>query len=64
MSLVIADRRVDEMQEALSALLRARDRRKTLERELAEVNAAIDSAAEAIYNATLYDPEGERDDAS
>jgi hypothetical protein len=63
-SLTIADRRVDEMQDALRALMRARDCRKVIERELASTQAAIDSAAEAIYNATLYDPEGERNDAS
>jgi hypothetical protein len=63
-SLTIADRRVDDLTNALGALLRARDRRRILEHELAEVDAAIDSAAEAIYNATYYDPEGERDDAS
>jgi hypothetical protein len=64
MSLTIADRRIDEMQDALRVLLRARDHRKILERELAAVDAAIDIATEAIYNATLYDPEGVRDDAS
>jgi len=62
MSLTIADRRVEEMQLALQRLFRARGRRKILQRELAEVDAAIDAAAEAIYNATLYDPEGERSD--
>jgi hypothetical protein len=63
-SLTIADRRVDDMQDALRGLIRARDRRKILEQELAVADAAIDAAAEAIYNATLYDPEGVRDDAS
>jgi hypothetical protein len=32
--------------------------------EQVAVDAAIDIATEAIYNATLYDPEGVRDDAS
>ena len=39
MSLVIADRRVAEMQEALRALVRAIDRRKILTRELAAADA-------------------------
>lgn len=32
-------------------------------RELAALDEALVQAAEAIYNATIYDPAGERDDA-
>jgi hypothetical protein len=62
-SLTIAENRVDKMHDALRALVTARDHWKILERELREAKKAIDLAAEAIYDGTLYDPEGERDDA-
>lgn len=60
--LTIAERRVTELEEALRAGLRARTRLATVVRELADIEAALDQACEAIYNATLYDPAGERDD--
>ena len=63
MSLTIADRRVDAMQNALTLVVRALDRWRIVERELAEARKALDAAAEAIYDGTLSDPEGERDDA-
>ena len=57
-TLNIADRRVTELQEALRASLKAKGRLKMVYRHLAEVDAALDQACEAIYNATLYDPAG------
>ncbi len=61
-TLNIADRRVTELQEALQAALQASSRLQTMMRELARVDEALQQACEAIYNATLYDPAGERDD--
>ena len=61
-TLNIADRRVTELQEALQAALQASSRVQTMMRELARVDEALQQACEAIYNATLYDPAGERDD--
>ena len=62
-TLTIAERRVDELQTALCVALQARTRLKTVMRELATLDEALDQSCEAIYNATLYDPAGERDDA-
>lgn len=62
-TLTIADRRVTELQEALRVAMQARTRLKALMRDLASVDEALDKSCEAIYNATLYDPSGERDDA-
>ena len=62
-TLNIADQRVTELQEALQAALQASSRLQTMMRELARVDEALQQACEAIYNATLYDPAGERDDA-
>jgi hypothetical protein len=50
------------MQRALLDGLRALDRWKIIERELAEIRRSLDAAAEAIYNGTLYDPGGTRDE--
>ena len=61
--LTIAERRVDELQAALVVAVRASARLKTIMRELAALDEALDQAAEAIYNATIYDPAGGRDDA-
>jgi len=61
-TLNIADQRVTELQEALQAALQASSRLQTMMRELARVDEALQQACEAIYNATLYDPAGERDD--
>lgn len=61
-TLTIADRRVTELQEALRVGLQAKTRLKTLARDLASLEEALDQACEAIYNATLYDPSGERND--
>lgn len=61
-ALTIADRRVTELQEALCVALQARTRLKTTMRDIATLDAALDQACEAIYNATLYDPAGELDD--
>jgi hypothetical protein len=63
-TLKIAERRVDELQEALRVAVKAKERAEKLMREMAAIDAALDQACEAIYNATLYDPEGVRDDAS
>jgi hypothetical protein len=64
MSVTIADNRIDQMHEALHGAFCVLDRWKSLERELNEVRGALSAAAEAIYDGTLYDPEGERVDAS
>lgn len=61
-TLTIADRRVTELQEALVVALRASARVKRTMRDLASLDAALEQACEAIYNATLYDPTGERSD--
>jgi hypothetical protein len=61
-TLTIADRRVTELQEALRVALHAKERVKSMTGELARVEAALDQACEAIYNATLYDPAGEKND--
>jgi hypothetical protein len=61
--MTIADSHVDEMQGSLAALMRVLDNQlPVLERELAEIREAVGQAANAIYDATLYDPEGQRDD--
>ena len=62
MHLTIAESRVDAMQAVLVDAVRAVDKLKRIERELAEVRQTLDYAAETIYNATIYDPEGERGD--
>jgi len=62
-TLTIADDRVTELQEALLAAVRASDRLKQVKRELASIDEALNKACESIYNATLYDPMGERDHA-
>jgi len=47
------------MQRALVELVRvAETRLPMIERELAEIRQVADRAAESIYNATLYDPDG------
>lgn len=61
-TLTVADRRVTELQEALRVALAAKAQVTTLARNLALVEQALDQACEAIYNATLYDPAGERTD--
>jgi hypothetical protein len=62
--LTIAERRVDELQEALLVAMGAQKRCKAMMREIAALDEALEQACEAIYNATIYDPEGERNDAS
>jgi hypothetical protein len=61
MSLTIADARAEQLDAALRATLRAIDRWKIVEQELASARAALDVAAEALYDA-LLDPEATRDD--
>lgn len=61
--LTIAERRVDELQAALAATMSASTRLESITRELKGIGEALEQASEAIYNATIYDPEGERDDA-
>jgi len=64
MSMTIAETRIDELQSTLRGLLRAEERHlPAIERELTEIRKALELASEAIYNATFYDPEGERVDA-
>jgi argininosuccinate synthase len=63
MSVTIADNRVDQMHDACRAAVRALDRLKVVERDLAEIRKCLEAAAEAIYDGTFYDPEGERLDA-
>ena len=53
-SLTISDKRVTELQEALRVALHAKTRLKTVMRELASLDEALDQSCEAIYNATLY----------
>lgn len=60
--LTIAERRVDELQDVLAATMSASTRLESITRELKGIGEAFEQASEAIYNATLYDPEGERDD--
>jgi hypothetical protein len=60
--LTVAERRVEELQGALTVALRAQDRLKGIMREIAALDAALDQVCEAIYNATYYDPTGERGD--
>jgi hypothetical protein len=48
-TMTIAERRVDEMQEALITAVRALDRLKAIEADLAEIREALNSGAEAIY---------------
>ena len=61
-TLSVADRRVTALQEAMRVSLQAQTRLNVVKSELAEINEALDQVIEAIYNATLYDPAGERDD--
>ncbi len=61
-TLTIAERRVTALQEALLVALEARTRLETVMSGIASLDSALDQACEAIYNATLYDPAGERDD--
>lgn len=72
-TLTITDRRVTELQEAMRVALRGKQRVEglireidgimlTLRSQLVSVDEALDQACEAIYNATLYDPMGERDE--
>ena len=60
MSLTIADNRVDQMHAALAKAVRAVEQIKHIEAELVELRSPLEAAAEAIYDGTIYDPEGER----
>lgn len=60
MSLTIAETRVDGLHTALTELVRAESRLKALEVDLAAVRSVVYRASEAIYNATMYDPAGEK----
>jgi len=62
MAVTVADKRVDQLHDALKELVRAEARCDALQRELNALRVTLDEAAEATYNATLYDPEGERED--
>lgn len=61
-TLTIAERRITELQEALVVALQASPRVKAMMRDLASLDEALDKVCEAIYNATLYDPLGEREE--
>lgn len=62
-TLTVAERRVDELQAALVLLVRAKKQlEEVVAEELKQVEETIEQASEAIYNATIYDPEGERRD--
>lgn len=56
----ISQQRVNEPPDALYGVMRAQTRLKMIMAEMAEVDAALEDACEAIYNATPY-PSGERD---
>ena len=58
---VLAEQRVGDLHDGLVVVgLRLTERLKRLERELAAVRVDLDGVCEAIYNATVYDPSGER----
>ena len=57
--LTIAESRVDELHEALTELVEVIGTRlPAIERELAAIKETVHGAAGAIFDATLYDPEG------
>lgn len=61
-TLSVSDKRVGELQDALLVALAAPKRIDRIRRELNGLENVLDQACEAIYNATLYDPMGERAD--
>jgi hypothetical protein len=63
MPVTVADYRVDKMHDALVEAMRALTRLKQIEADLAQVREALEAIAEAVYDGTIYDPEGERTDA-
>ena len=52
-----------DLQAGLRACLQSLKRVETLEEELRILREALEQVTESIYNATLYDPAGERSDA-
>jgi hypothetical protein len=61
--LTIAENRVDGLQDGLRAWSSSLTRLETLEEERRVPREAVEQVMDSIYNATLYDPEGVRDDA-
>lgn len=62
MSLTIAETRVDDLQAGLRACFQSLERLRSVEEEVRILREALEQVAESIYNATLYDPAGERSD--